>query len=173
MEKLPGIDPGLSVLAMFKLGYMQVVSVQNYLRETAHLLGRALVRDLTLRPFGRWFESQSGHMLRIVGIVVDGGHGAYHVETVGEHTLRVKVREAERSLYAVHSTLPAPRRHCVKQSLGNLYVINEIYPAEPYGLNVPYLIGLGVDNGSHTTHHLSVFESDERLCLTEHKSCVA
>ena len=111
-------------------------------------------------------------MLGIVGIVVDGSHGTHQVKAFCEHSLGIKISESERSLQTVHATFLTPGRYGIKQCTAYVYVINEINPAEPYGIDLPRLIGLTVDDGGHAAHHLTVLNGNEGLRLAEIKCCI-
>ena len=54
-------------------------------------------------------------MLRIVGVVVDGGHGAQLVESPHKHTLGIHVGESQRAHHFGHPSLAAILLHGIKQ----------------------------------------------------------
>ena len=106
-------------------------------------------------------------MLRIIGVVIDGGHRTQLVEALDEHSLRVEIREAQRTDDFCHSLLLGIVLYSLEQSAAHLDVIHKVDPTEANALSLPTLIGLMIDDCCYTTHHLSLLVSQEILSLAE------
>ena len=154
---------------------MQIISFHHHLSYLAELLGHTFLRNdefvfhivVVLDPSAHLL-----HVLRIVRIVVDGGHGAQLVETFNQHTFRVHVRETQWTDHLRHTFLTPPLLNGIKQRLGHFYVVNEVYPAETYALAVPPFIGAMVDDGGNTTDNLAFAVGQEIVCFAKLKGSI-
>ena len=167
MEHFQSVPP-LHFLHRQRAG-MQVIAFLDHLRNLGELL-RNLFRDidLELHVVVIFLPSpQLLHVLRIIGVVIDGGHRTQLVEALDEHSLRVEIREAQRTDDFCHSLLLGIVLYGLKQSTAHLDVIHEVDPAEAYTFSLPTLIGLMIDDSCYTTHHLSLLVSQEILSLAE------
>lgn len=144
-----------------ELGHMDV-----FLRQ---LLGDG---DAYRQPVHSLGISQRLHVLGIVGIVIIGGHGAQESEVAHEHALLVIVGNAQRSLDAVHTALPAPLHDLVEESLGDLDVIDKIEIAKAHHLRLPFLIGMVVHDSHDAPYGLLATVGYETLHLGEFKATV-
>ena len=113
-------------------------------------------KDLAFHPIDLVGVAVVLKMLRIVGEIVDRRHGRELVEAIDEHTLGVKVGEAERSHEFGAAMLSCPVFGLSKQCAAYFQIVDEINPAEASRLFVPRAVGLVVDDTSHTSHDFSV-----------------
>ena len=86
--------------------------------------------DFVFHPIGILLKAHAFQMLRIVGIVINGGHGAELVESFDEHTFGIEICESQRALYMCHSPFFSPFFHGANQGIGDFRIIDEVYPAE-------------------------------------------
>ena len=90
---------------------VQVIALHDHLSDLAELLGHAFLGhdEFVLHVVVVLDKSaQLFNMLRVVRVVVDGGHGAQLVEAFYQHALRVHVGESQRTDYLCHALLAAP-----------------------------------------------------------------
>ena len=113
------------------------------------------------------------HVFGVIGIVVDGGHGAELVEAHDEHALGVEVSEAERTHHGGHALAAPPLLNGIEEGAAYLDVVDEINPSEAYILLLPALVGAVVDDGGYAASYLSVLIGEEVFGLAEVKSHVA
>ena len=154
--------------------HVKVVALLYHGRELGKLL-RGLLRHgeiilhvvVVLDPSAKLL-----HVLRIVGVIVDRGHGAELVEAHDEHALGIEVGEAKRANHGGHALALAPSLNGVEESLCHLYVIHEIYPAKAHVFLAELLVGAIVDDGGHATGELAILISHEILRLAEVKGDV-
>lgn len=106
-------------------------------------------------------------MLRIIGIIIDGSHGAELVEALYEHSFMVHVGEPERSDDPVHSLFLAPFFNSVEQCARHLYLIGEIDEAEAHVAGTGLLVDQIVDDACDAAHRPAVFVSDKATRLAE------
>ena len=166
-------EDGLAVVVGYLLARCVFLDFQSVL--ALHQLGDALVllRDgigdinLVFHPVSVFPEAQALHMGGIVGIVVDGGHGAQLVEAFYQHAFGIQVGEAQGTLDVRHAPFFAPLLHGAYQGFGHLRVINEVYPAEAHFLLLPRIIGFVVDDGGHAAHELAVLVGQEVVGLAK------
>ena len=94
------------------------VTLLGYLGNLVHL-GRNLIRNnhLGLGPVPFLGQTQTFHMLDVVGVVVEGYVHVQLVESVHQHTLLVKVGESQRAYQLGHTQLTGPSHNGIKQSL--------------------------------------------------------
>ena len=120
-----------------------------------------------LHPVDGFLESELRHVVDVVMMVVDGDHRPNLVVSLVEHALRVHVGESERSFDFGHSALLAPLLHRLYERTAHLLVVDEVYPSESDAFVFPCLVGLGVDDGHHAAHRLSVPVCHEHLGFAE------
>ena len=128
--------------------------------------------DLIFHPVGVLREAQSFDVLRVVGIVVDGGHRTQLVEAFDQHTFSIHVGKAQRSYDMRHAAFFAPLLHGAYQGFGHFGVVSEVYPAEADLLLAPCLVGPIVDDGGHAAYEPSVLIGQEVVGLAELKGSV-
>ena len=95
-------------------------------------------------------------VLRIVRVIVVDIHRRQFVETIHQHTLAVGIDEAQRPCHMGHTALTSPLLDCFEQCRRHLQVVDEVEPAEAHLMTVPALVGTVVDDGCHTSHHLTL-----------------
>ena len=100
-------------------------------------------------------------MFSVVGVVVFEEERGNVVEALYHTAFVVEVRESQGTADGGHAILPAEGDDGLYEGLGNLFVVNEVHPAETHFLVIPVLVGDFVDDGRHTTHHLAVFVGQE------------
>ena len=108
-------------------------------------------------------------MLRVVGIVVDGGHGAHLVISPGEHPFMVHVGEPHRTNNLFHAAVTSPLLHGVEKRVANLGVVNEFYETEAHGRLSGALVDNVVDDAGDAPYGFAVAVGHERLGLAEVK----
>ena len=111
-------------------------------------------------------------MVDIVGIIVDGGHGAQLVIAEGEHTLLVHVGETHGTHHGIHATLASPLPYGVEKGVAHLGVVDEIEETETHVAAPRATVDGAVDDGCHAPHRFSVAVGHEALRLTEIESGV-
>ena len=97
---------------------VQVVALHHHLRDLAELLRHALFRyeDAILHIVVVLLEAtQLLDVLGVVGIVVDGSHGAQLIETLDEHSLGIHIGEAQRTDHLGHAFLTSPLLYSLEQ----------------------------------------------------------
>ena len=117
--------------------------------------------DFEFHPVGVFLESQAFHVCGVVGIVVDGGHGAQLVESFYQHAFGIHVGEAQGALDVGHAPFASPLFDGADQCFGHFCVVREVYPSEAHFLFAPCLVGAVVDDGGHASHQLAVFVGQE------------
>ena len=148
--------------------YLEVILALDEVRDAAVLVGDGVGDvNLELHPVGIFPEAQAFDMGGIVGIVVDGGHGAQLVEAFYQHALGIHVGEPQGALDVRHAPFFAPLLDGADEGFGHLRVINEVYPAEAHFLLLPRLVGPPVDDGGHAPRQLALLVGQEVLCLAE------
>ena len=95
-------------------------------------------------------------MAWIILMVIDGNHGARHVEIFHEHAFLLEVGDAHRTLYVLHTTRLAPFRHGIEQSGGDVDVVNKLYKTESNIASIPFLVCTAIDNACDSSHALAV-----------------
>ena len=95
-------------------------------------------------------------MCRVIGVVVDGNHGAYAIESLDEHAFWIKIGEAKGALYLIHATLASPFFYCCEECVSHLFVIDEVDLTKTYTFLVPCRIGLVVNDGDDASYYLAV-----------------
>ena len=161
--------PTLSHLFLtLELANMQIIALGYNLRYAAVLFGYGIGHIyLHLHPVGTLAQPEAFHVLRIVGIVVDGGHGRELVKALHKHTLSVHVGKAKGAFYLGHAALLAPLFYGVDKGCAHLHVVNKVYPAKAHRLAVPRLVGTTVDNGSHAAHYFTIAQSQKVVGFTK------
>ena len=129
-----------------------------------HLRGH---HQLHFNPVHGLRQAQTLHVLRVIGIIVDGGHGAELVEALGEHAFGVHVGEAQRPLHLRHPALAAPGCHGVDEGAAHVLVVHEVYPPEAHRLLLPRGVGAAVDDGRHAAHEPPLLVSQEVVGLAK------
>lgn len=158
-----------------KLAHMQIVSFLYHGSNLGVFLGHGIRHDeLVLYVLVVDLVAiESLYMLGIIGIVVDGGHGAQLVESPGKHAFRIHISKAKRTYHIVHSLRLAIVFYSLQKSLGHFTVVDEVDPAKTHRLAVPSLVGLVVDDSSDTTRQLSVLIGKKIFGLAKLKSGIA
>ena len=123
-------------------------------------------------PVGILLETHCFEMLFIVWIMIGSRHRTELVKSFNEQTLWVHVREAQRTLNLSHATFLTPSRHGINQSLAHFQIINEIHPTKAHGFDIPRLVCLSINDGNHTSHHLTIANRDKRLEFRELCGCI-
>ena len=126
--------------------------------------------EVIFHPVSLLLESHALHVRGVVGIVVDGCHGADLLIPLNEHALLVHIGESERAHHGIHAFGAAPFGHGVEESVRYLGVVDEIHEAEAHILVAGAAVHLVVDNAGDAAHRLSVAEGHECLCLAEVES---
>ena len=109
------------------------------------------------------------YMLGIIRIIIYCSLSAELVKSPGKHTFGVHIGKAQRTYHLLHTMLPAPLFHGIKQCTRDIDIIDEINPSEADTALFPTLVCLLVDDGSHTSSHLTILIGKEILRLTEVK----
>ena len=159
----------LEDLLLRRGAHVEVVALHDHLRDLHHLLGNLLGHvDLVFHVVVVFLVSyQPLDVLRVVGIVVERGHGAQLVESVGQHALGVHVGEAQRANHLGHALAASVVFHGLHQGFRHFGVVYEVDPSEAHTLALPLLVGVVVDDGGHAAYHLSVFVSDVIFSLAK------
>ena len=171
-------EDGLTVVLGNLLGrcvflYLEVILALDEVGDALVLVGYGIRNvDFVLHPIGILLKSHALHMLRIVGIVINGGHGAELVESFDEHTFGIEICESQRALYMCHSPFFSPFFHGANQGIGDFRIIDEVYPAEADFLFVPGLVCLVVDDGSYTSYDFTFPISQEIVGFTKFECSV-
>ena len=118
---------------------------------------------LALHPAYFLLQSELFHVPGVVGVVVEGGHGAQLVKALYEHAFGVHVGESQGTYEMFHPAFLAPLCHGIEQGAAHLDVVDEVYPPEAHVLHVPRLVGTVVDDGCHAAHYLPVLPGQEQL----------
>ena len=100
-------------------------------------------------------------MFLIVRVVVFQHEGADVVETFDDHTLIVKIGEAEGTRNGGHAIFLAEGDDPFNQGAGNFLVVDEIEPAETDFLVVPVPIRNFIDDCCYPSDKLSVLIGEE------------
>ena len=152
--------------------YVQVVALHNHLRDLHHLLWHLFgYVDLELHVVVVFLPAaQLFHVLWVVGIVIDGSHGAEFVEAEGKHALGVEVGEAQRAYHLGHAFFASELLDCFEQGAAHFQVVDEVNPSESHALALPTLVGTVVDDGCHASHEFPFLVGEVVFCLTEFES---
>ena len=111
------LEDGLAIVLGNLLGrcvflYLEVILALDEVGDALVLVGYGVGNvDFILHPIGILLKAHAFQMLRIVGIVINGGHGAELVESFDEHTFGIEVCESQRALYMCHSPFFSPFFH--------------------------------------------------------------
>ena len=151
------------------------VQVIAFLHELGHLL--VFLRHVAVRHYQLILHvvivfrpaSQLLHVLRIVRIVVDGGHRAQLVEAFNEHTFRVHIGKAQRTHHLGHALLAPPLLDGLEQGSAHLEVVDKVNPSEAHTLALPPLISPMVDNSGNAPHYLPIAVGQKIVGLAEFK----
>ena len=111
-------------------------------------------------------------MLRIVGIVIDSGHGAELIEPFDQHAFCVKVGKSEGTLNIFHSFGLAPFFYGLQEFRRYFEVVDEIDPTEADIFLVPGGIGTVVDDTCDAPYDFPVFISQKVFGFTKFESRV-
>ena len=128
--------------------------------------------DFVFYPVGIFLETEFLHVYRIVGMVVDGCHGAELVESFDQHTFCVEVGKSERSDNVSHAPFLPPIFYGSYQCGGYFRVVDEINPSETDVLGTPFFVSAVVDDSGYTTYYLIVLVGEEVIGFTELERCV-
>ena len=149
---------------------VQVVALHGEFCHAFHLIGHAALRHKDLVLYVVVVFLVTLHLLHqtgIVFIVIQGGHGAELVETISQHTLRIHIREAQRTDDFLHTFLLTVFLYGIQQGTHHLCIVNEVQPAETDTWALPLLVVSVIDDSCHTAYHFSVAISQEIFGLTE------
>ena len=165
----------LEDIALLQFLDAQVVAFLNHLGNLAHLL-RNLVGHEYLVFHVVVVLHVSRHCLHVLGVVlvvVDGGHGSQLVESPDEHALGVHVGESKWPHHGVHALLSSVVLNGFHQCGRHLAVVNEVYPPEAHGFLLPPFVGFMVDDGGNAAAQLPFLVGQEVLSLAEVEGGVA
>ena len=118
-------------------------------------------------------EAHTYHVLGVVGVVVDRGHGAELVEALDEHPLVIEVREAHGALQHLLAASACPVRYRLEEGIDDLSVVDEVDEAEAGIVLIPRLVGAVVDDPCDTTDDLALAIGEEVGCLAKLECGVA
>ena len=147
----------LDVFFVAQAAHGQVVALGNQFGHAFVLLrdvGRHL--DNLFYPVNGLFKSQLLKDAGIVVVVVEGAHGVEFVKTLNQRAFGVKVRKAQRALYLFHAVGASKGLYLLQQLAGDFGIVNKVNPPEAYHLDIPFLVGLAVDDGCYASYHLAV-----------------
>ena len=128
---------------------------------------------LALHPTCLFLEAELSHVLRVVGIVIDGVERRELVVAVGEHALGVEVGEAQRPHYLRHTSFLPPFLDCLEQCSAHFQVVDEVDPTKANLSPAPFLVGTRIDDGCHTAYDATFLASQEESCLAKVESRIA
>ena len=159
----------LHQLASAEAVRVQVVSAFYHLCCLGKLLGCHLRNlDAIFHPVVVFLESsQSLDVLRIIRIVVDNIGCGKTVEAFDKHSLTIHIGKTKWSYHFGHSMFTAKLLHRLQQGTRHILVVNEVEPSEANLLLLPLFVGAMIDDGSHSSHHLSSSQGQVILRLTE------
>ena len=101
--------------------------------------------DLELVPVLILGVAHTLHVLRIVGMIVDGGHRADLVEAHDEHALVIQIGESHGAVYGVHALLARPLFDGGEEGVDHLLVVDKVHEAEASAVLIPDAVS-GVRN---------------------------
>ena len=144
--------PADELARVLNFHHMYVRAFLNYIGD-AHESFRASLRriDLDLYPVCLFDQSIRLYMTDVVRVVIEGGHDGGVFVALEEESFVVKIRKADRSVETIHAVLFAPCSHRVKESFGDLEVIDEVEPSEPNVFESPFLVRASVDDAGDTS----------------------
>ena len=119
--------------------------------------------DAVFQPVVGLGKAQGLEMLPVIGVIIVERKGGNVVETFYHATFVVEVGETQRPADLRHAVVLAKSDHGFQQGAGDFLVVHEIDPAEADLFMVPALVGNLVDDGGDASHHLPVFEGQEKL----------
>ena len=154
---------------------VQIIPFHHHLSHLTELLGHAFLRYDELVFHIVVVFSPSPHLFHVLGIVrivVDGGHGTQLVKAFNQHTFRVHVREAQWTDHFRHTFFAAPLLDGIEQCTRHVNVVDEVYPAKTYALAVPAFVGTAVNDGGNTTDNLAVAIGQEIICFAKLKGSI-
>lgn len=122
---------------------------------------------LALHPVYLVGKAETLHVLRVVRVVIDGGHRGELVETVDEHTLGVHVGEAERTDKFVATAVAPPLFGGGDKRLADFGVVDEVNPAEAGVVRLPFLVGLMVDDTGYAPYYFFTTQGNEEFGFAE------
>ena len=149
---------------------LQVVALHDHLRNLHELLGHAFLghEELILDVVVVLLVSRHlFHVLRVIIIVIEGGHRAELVESGGEHALGIHVGEAEGTDDLGHALAAAPVLDGPKQGATDVLIVDEVNPSEAHGRALPLLVVAAVDDAGDTAHEPPVLIGEKILGLAE------
>ena len=139
----------------------------NYIRDAVESFGASLRRiDLDLYPVCLFDQPVRFHVAYVVRVVIERCHNGGIVVALKEETFVVKIRKSDRSVETVHAALFAPSSHRVKESFGDLEVIDEIHPTKAYMLESPFLVRTSVDDAGDASDGFVIAVRHPELVVT-------
>ena len=141
---------------------LQVVAFLHYFGYPHIFLGNGVGHfHVEFHPVGLFGEAHAFHMLRIIGVIIDGGHGAYLLEPFDKHSFVVHVGESHRSYDGFHPFGAPPFAYGVEKRVGHFGVILEVHEPETQAFLAGTLVYLMVDYAGDASHRLAVAVSHE------------
>ena len=125
--------------------------------------------DFVFHPVGLLLKAQLLHVFGVVGVVVDGGHGAELFKALHQHAFGVEVGKSQGALDVGHASFASPLLHGFYQGAAHLFVVHKVNPAKANVLGGPGVVGLVVDDGSHAAHNLPLTPGEEIVGLAKLK----
>ena len=126
--------------AVLLLKDVQAVFLLNEVGHSIYSLDAVRNFHKLLVPLGVYFEAEFLKARLVVWIVIESGKWSYLIEPVDQKAFLIHIGKSERSYYGVHSIALSPQLDSVDESSQDVYVVDEVKPAESYCLRMSYLI---------------------------------
>ena len=168
LKDLTDIGPVLALV--MQRGHVQVLALENVLRELVQTLGLRSARfgngNAVLDPVDILAVAEAGQMLGIVRRVVVREKQAAAVKAVDEHALAVTVREAERAVHLIAPFLARPALDRAEERRRDLGIIHEVHLTEAHAVRAELFVGLVAEDRADTADDLPIAPGQPAARLT-------